>query len=170
LLLLPERRMLSKRLRAELSEPLPLYHTVLINHVTFTAHCLLEHLGPLMMHSKTTLDLSSHGDCKSDKNTRSLWQWVCYTCMKRERHSLWLKNDTQFAVNLGPGIRMRYSHAFFKHTHFLSNFFHLRTDARLNCLKNSFKIYIKIDVKTKNVNFNVNFKIVFKTIQLCVSW
>jgi uncharacterized membrane protein len=29
-------------------------------------------------------------------------------------------------------------------------FFYSPTDAQVNCLKNSFKIYTKIDIKTKN--------------------
>jgi hypothetical protein len=34
-------------------------------------------------------------------------------------------------------------------------FFHLPTDAQLNCLKNNFKIYIKIDIKTANFQVHI---------------
>jgi hypothetical protein len=36
----------------------------------------------------------------------------------------------------------------------LSKFFYPPTDAPVNCLKNSFKIYIKIDIKTAPTCFN----------------
>ena len=34
-------------------------------------------------------------------------------------------------------------------------FFYSPTDAQMNCLKNSFKIYIKIDIKTAPICFGV---------------
>jgi hypothetical protein len=37
----------------------------------------------------------------------------------------------------------------------LLKFFHLPTDAQVNCLKNNFKIYIKIDIKTAPTCFGV---------------
>jgi uncharacterized secreted protein with C-terminal beta-propeller domain len=49
---------------------------------------------------------------------------VLYLYEKRETESVTEERYT-FRSKLGPGIRMRYSHAFFKHTQFLLTFWPL---------------------------------------------
>jgi hypothetical protein len=68
-----------------------------------------------------------------------------------------MKDEKLVPQNLKPRRRMKASgyHNFHIHTAHLDiiKVFYSTTDAKVNCLKNNFKIYIKINIKTAPICF-----------------